>query len=359
MISTEPKAEPESRNARRFKGERGGDRACAPQAARGREFGRDERRPSRERGERAFGKRGEKRDGERRSEPRGERKFEGRRPEGRDGEGARRFEGRVRAARKRGGEKRFERRDGDTRFRATSAAEIARSGGPNAAATAPMANARAVTKAADRVPAATGREGRTAPGGERPRRSSARQGAPRKGSWRQSRRSARRADATDADRRRPFGGRNLKGRRRRRCGRPRPAARDDLQHSRAWLRRLRGRRARRRPVRRHWRARTRGDLARREIRALRRRGIGSAPLLRENVHTLGLGGQTRIFRRDAKSSAMRRPASSSRWPSSIRPIPAALRRARSMRWSQRRWLAPGALVVIEEAATEDVALPSA
>ncbi|MFO1114962.1 MAG: pseudouridine synthase [Beijerinckiaceae bacterium] len=116
VISTEPKAEPESRNARRFKAERGGDRPVRRKPREGAEFGRDERRPSRERGERAFGKRGEKRDGERGFAPRGERKFEGRRPEGRDGEGARRFEGRGPRREERGGEKRFERRDGDTRF---------------------------------------------------------------------------------------------------------------------------------------------------------------------------------------------------------------------------------------------------
>ncbi|MFO1114963.1 MAG: 16S rRNA (guanine(966)-N(2))-methyltransferase RsmD [Beijerinckiaceae bacterium] len=87
-------------------------------------------------------------------------------------------------------------------------------------------------------------------------------------------------------------------------------------------------------------------------------GSEARALLRENVHTLGLGGQTRIFRRDATKLGDA-PAGEQFTLAFLDPpysrglAPRALHALVS-----GGWLAPGALVVIEEAATEDVALPS-
>ncbi len=117
VIAAEPKAEPDNRNARRFKAEREGERPMRRKPREGAASGRDDRRPSRERGERPFEKRGERRDGERNFAPRGERKFEGRRREASEGGAGRKFEGRGPRRDDRGETgKRFARRDGEKRF---------------------------------------------------------------------------------------------------------------------------------------------------------------------------------------------------------------------------------------------------
>ena len=60
-------------------------------------------------------------------------------------------------------------------------------------------------------------------------------------------------------------------------------------------------------------------------------GVEARALLRDNVETLGLGGVTRIFRRDATKLGPRIRWSRSRSPSSIRPMARAWRRRRSPR----------------------------
>lgn len=86
-------------------------------------------------------------------------------------------------------------------------------------------------------------------------------------------------------------------------------------------------------------------------------GAEARGLIRENVETLGVGGQSRLFRRDA--TRMGRAAPNEPFslvfcdpPYGRDLAPRALRSC-----AEGGWLAPGALVVVEEAQGVEVALP--
>lgn len=86
-------------------------------------------------------------------------------------------------------------------------------------------------------------------------------------------------------------------------------------------------------------------------------GAQARALLRENIEALGLGGQTRIFRRDATRLGLA-PAGEKFTLAFLDPpygkglAPRALRAL-----VEGGWLAPGAICVIEEAAGESIELP--
>ena len=86
-------------------------------------------------------------------------------------------------------------------------------------------------------------------------------------------------------------------------------------------------------------------------------GAEARALLRENVATLGLGGTTRIFRRDATKLGAAHPIE----PFSVAFLDPPYGRglAEQALASARTggWLAPGALVVVEEAAKPGFAAP--
>jgi 16S rRNA (guanine966-N2)-methyltransferase len=86
-------------------------------------------------------------------------------------------------------------------------------------------------------------------------------------------------------------------------------------------------------------------------------GAEARALLRENVATLGLGGTTRIFRRDATKLGAAHPIE----PFSVAFLDPPYGRglAEQALASARAggWLAPGALVVVEEAAKPDFTTP--
>ena len=86
-------------------------------------------------------------------------------------------------------------------------------------------------------------------------------------------------------------------------------------------------------------------------------GTEARALLRENVHALGLAGSTRIFRRDATQlgAAATEPFTLAFLdpPYGKDLAPAALRAL-----DKGEWLAPGAVVVVEEAAAVTIAAPS-
>ena len=86
-------------------------------------------------------------------------------------------------------------------------------------------------------------------------------------------------------------------------------------------------------------------------------GAEARALLRENVATLGLGGTTRIFRRDATKLGAAHPIE----PFSVAFLDPPYGRGLSEQAlaSARTggWLAPGALVVVEEAAKPGFAAP--
>lgn len=79
-------------------------------------------------------------------------------------------------------------------------------------------------------------------------------------------------------------------------------------------------------------------------------GIASRSLLRDNVATLGLGGVTRIFRRDATKLGPVHPLEP--FPLAFLDPPYGKGLAEKALASAREggWLTPGALVVVEEAA---------
>ena len=86
-------------------------------------------------------------------------------------------------------------------------------------------------------------------------------------------------------------------------------------------------------------------------------GAQARGLIRENVESLGLGGATRLFRRDATrmGAAGQNPPASLVFcdpPYGKDLAPRALKSC-----ADRGWLSPGALVVVEEAQGSSVALP--
>ncbi len=131
----------------------------------------------------------------------------------------------------------------------------------------------------------------------------------------------------------------------------RPAARKPVQHPRPRPRRSGHRRARARPVRRHRRARARGDVARRGVRAVRRRGRGGARAdPRERGRRSGSAASPTSSGATPPSSAPRIRSSRSRSCSSIRPMAAGSPSTALISARAGGWLAPDALIVVEEAA---------
>ena len=131
----------------------------------------------------------------------------------------------------------------------------------------------------------------------------------------------------------------------------RPPARGAVQHPRPRLRRSGHRRARARPVRRHRRARHRGDLARRGLRAVRRRRRARRARCCATMSRRSASAASPAFSAATPRSSGRRIRSSrSRSPSSIRPIGKGLAEKALASARDGGWLKPGALVVVEEAA---------
>ena len=85
-------------------------------------------------------------------------------------------------------------------------------------------------------------------------------------------------------------------------------------------------------------------------------GAEARALLRANVETLGLGGTTRIFRRDATKLGDA-PAAPFTLAFLDPPYGRGLASAALASLMAGRWLAPRAIVVVEEAGDAEVALP--
>jgi 16S rRNA (guanine966-N2)-methyltransferase len=81
-------------------------------------------------------------------------------------------------------------------------------------------------------------------------------------------------------------------------------------------------------------------------------------LLRENVATLGLGGATRIFRRDATTLGPVHPIEQFSLAFLDPPYGRGLAEQALVAAREGGWLSPGALVVVEEAAKAHFAAPS-
>ncbi len=86
-------------------------------------------------------------------------------------------------------------------------------------------------------------------------------------------------------------------------------------------------------------------------------GTEARALIRANVETLGLGGQTRIFRRDARKLGAAPPGESFALAFLDPPYGKAMAEPALVALRDGGWLAPGALVLIEEAAQAPFALP--
>ena len=86
-------------------------------------------------------------------------------------------------------------------------------------------------------------------------------------------------------------------------------------------------------------------------------GAEARALLRENVATLGLGGTTRIFRRDATKLGAAHPIEAFSLAFLDPPYGRGLAEQALASARAGGWLAPGALVVVEEAATPGFATP--
>jgi 16S rRNA (guanine966-N2)-methyltransferase len=80
-------------------------------------------------------------------------------------------------------------------------------------------------------------------------------------------------------------------------------------------------------------------------------------IIRENVAALGLGGVTRIFRRDATRLGAAHPVEPFSLAFADPPYGRDLAAAALVAASNGGWLAPNALIVVEEAAKSGLALP--
>ena len=87
-------------------------------------------------------------------------------------------------------------------------------------------------------------------------------------------------------------------------------------------------------------------------------GAEARALLRENIETLGLGGQTRIFRRDATKLGDAPPGDKFTLAFLDPPYGKGLAPRALDALTQGGWLAPGALCVIEEEAGASIDLPA-
>lgn len=86
-------------------------------------------------------------------------------------------------------------------------------------------------------------------------------------------------------------------------------------------------------------------------------GSEARALLRSNIEALGLGGVTRIFRRDATKLGAAPPGESFSLAFLDPPYGKGLAERALASLIDGGWLAPQAMVVVEEAADADVALP--
>src|SRR5215207_3501810 len=80
-------------------------------------------------------------------------------------------------------------------------------------------------------------------------------------------------------------------------------------------------------------------------------------LIRQNIEALGLGGETRLFRRDATRMGKAEPNAPFSLTFCDPPYGKDLARRALASCAEGGWLAPGALVVVEEAQGVEVALP--
>jgi 16S rRNA (guanine966-N2)-methyltransferase len=86
-------------------------------------------------------------------------------------------------------------------------------------------------------------------------------------------------------------------------------------------------------------------------------GAEARALLRENVATLGLGGVTRIFRRDATKLGPAHPVEPFSLAFLDPPYGQGLAAPALIAAREGGWLKPGALIVVEEAAKSALAVP--
>jgi 16S rRNA (guanine966-N2)-methyltransferase len=87
-------------------------------------------------------------------------------------------------------------------------------------------------------------------------------------------------------------------------------------------------------------------------------GAEARALIRENVATLGLGGVTRIFRRDATKLGPAHPVEPFSLVFLDPPYGQGLTTTTLLSARDGGWLTPGALLIIEEAAKSAVDLPA-
>jgi 16S rRNA (guanine966-N2)-methyltransferase len=86
-------------------------------------------------------------------------------------------------------------------------------------------------------------------------------------------------------------------------------------------------------------------------------GTEARALIRANVEALGLGGQTRIFRRDARKLGAAPPGEIFSLAFLDPPYGKALAEPALLSLRDGHWLKPDALVVIEEAAQVSLLVP--
>ncbi len=86
-------------------------------------------------------------------------------------------------------------------------------------------------------------------------------------------------------------------------------------------------------------------------------GAEARALIRENIAALGLGGVSRIFRRDATRLGSAHPLAPFTLVFLDPPYGQGLARQALAAARAGQWLAPNALIVVEEAATADFAAP--
>ncbi len=138
------------------------------------------------------------------------------------------------------------------------------------------------------------------------------------------------------------------------CG---SAAQILVQHSGSRLRRSGQRRARARPVRRHWRARHRGAVTRRGVCAVRRPGGRGAGAAARQRHDARPRRRQPDFRRDATRLGPAHPVEPFSLVFLDPPYGRGLAAAALVSAREGGWLAPGALSIVEESGNANFAPP--
>src|SRR3954469_24388587 len=87
-------------------------------------------------------------------------------------------------------------------------------------------------------------------------------------------------------------------------------------------------------------------------------GAQARGLMRESIEALGVGGETRIFRRDATRMGRVEPNAPFSLVFCDPPYAKGLAERALASCAEGGWLAPGALVIVEEAQGAEVALPA-